>query len=112
MPIASIEDKVRQIIDAKGKDGWIEAAECARMYSKDEIKQVTDIEEKRTFYRWFKKVMKGHVEGFQVFKLQGYNLMLGLESADLKRADALKRKWELWLPTREYEITGRKRAAF
>ncbi len=98
---AEIKDKVRQIIEVSGQDGWIEATDCADKYSRDSIRKTTNIEEKRIFYRWLKKVMKGQVQGFQVFKCEGYRSLLGLGSADPKIADKIKKKWELYLPRRE-----------
>jgi len=99
-----IEDRVRRIIEAKGRKSWIEAAECAETYAIDDARRITDVGEKREFYRWLKRVMKGQVKGFQVFSLPGYHLMLGFKSADRKVAEALKTKWKLCLPRHDYDL--------
>jgi len=109
MPTAYSEEKAKRIIEAKGKNGWIEAWECAEAYSKEGVKKIAVTDERKVFYRWFKNVRMGRVKGFQVFCHQGYIPLLGLESADTKTADALKRKWNqvLVLPKNDYHIISR-----
>lgn len=105
MSTQEIEDRVRQIIESKGREGWIKATECAENYARGETRKAIDVGEKREFYRWLKRVMKGQVKGFQIFSLPGYHLMLGLMSADQKVAEALRTKWELLLPRHDYDLT-------
>ncbi len=75
---ASIESKVRDVLEKKGKGGWLRASECAKLFAKGDASLETK------FYRWRKQVGKNKVSGFQAIKLAGNISFIGLDSADPK----------------------------
>ena len=85
MLAANIEKRVREIVETKGKEGWIRVQECAIEYAKDAKNNPRlneTVETRKTkFYRWRKKVGKGKVKGFKVLLLPGNISYIGLEAA-------------------------------
>ncbi len=71
-----IEVEVKEILESKGRAGWLRVGECAKLYARGNASKETK------FYRWRKKVEKGKVKGFQVLVLPGNISFIGLESAD------------------------------
>jgi len=67
---------IKEILEKKGKGGWLRVSECAKEYAKGD-----DSKETR-FYRWRKQVEKGKVSGFQVLKLAGNISFIGIENAN------------------------------
>lgn len=82
MLVANIETEVREILEKKGRSGWLRVGECAKEYGRDPITGKTNKSRETKFYRWRKKVEKSQVKGFQVLNLPGNISFIGLESAD------------------------------
>jgi len=80
--ISCIEDRVRAIIEKKGKAGWLRVNECSKFYAEEPITRAINETERTNFFRWHKKVEKGKIDGFQVLKLPGNISFIGLKSAD------------------------------
>ena len=76
MLAANIETEVREILQKKGKGGWLRVSQCAKLYANGNASKETK------FYRWRKQVEKGKVKGFQVVSLPGNIVFIGLDSAD------------------------------
>jgi hypothetical protein len=83
MLATNIEQEVKEILEKKGKGGWLRVSECAKIYGKDDESRETK------FYRWRKKVEKGKTANFQVLKLPGNISFIGLSSADPKVLESL-----------------------
>ena len=82
MLATNIESKVKQILETKGKSGWLRTSECAKLYADGNSSKET------RFYRWRKNVEKGIVKGFQVVKLPNNITYIGLDYADPKILEA------------------------
>jgi hypothetical protein len=67
---------IKEILEKKGRGGWLRVSECAEEYAQE------DDSKKTCFYRWRKQVEKGKVSGFQVLKLVGNISFIGLENAN------------------------------
>jgi hypothetical protein len=86
----NIEKKVAQILEKKGKAGWLRVQECTKEYAKEYVKDPTtgvtretiNASEETKFYRWRKQVEKNKVKGFQILKLPGNISFIGLEDAN------------------------------
>ena len=83
MLAANIESKVKEILETKGKSGWLRTSECAKLYADNNASEET------RFYRWRRQVEKKKVKGFQVVKLPNNMSFIGLDSADPKALEAL-----------------------
>ncbi len=83
MLATNIEREVREILERKGKDGWLRTTKCAKFYGRGDKSRET------YFYRWRKKVQKSKVAGFKVLKLPDNVSFIGLKSADERAINAL-----------------------
>lgn len=63
MLAANIETEIKQIIEKKGKEGWLRVQECANEYAKDPVTKQFNGSRKTKFYRVRKQIEKGKVEG-------------------------------------------------
>lgn len=83
MLAANIESRVKEILETKGKGGWLRTSECAKLYADGNKSEETK------FYRWRRQVERGKVRGFQVVKLPNNITFIGLDSADPRILEAL-----------------------
>jgi len=93
MLAANIEEQIKEIIEKKGKAGWLRTQKCANEYAdlaanKPWIKETRE-SRKTKFYRWYKKVKKGKVKSFQVVMLPGNISFIGLKEANPQMIEAL-----------------------
>ncbi len=76
------EQKIRQIIERQGKNGWLRVQACANEYAKDPITGKTNPSLETDFYRVRKRIDKGKVESLKLQLLPGNVSYIGLSSAD------------------------------
>ena len=83
------ELEIKQIIENKGKDGWLRVQECAKEFAKDPTTKRFNNSRRTKFYRIRKQIEKGRVEGLKVLLLPGNVSYIGLSSADPEAIERL-----------------------
>ena len=82
--MTTLVEEIKQIIEKKGKAGWLRTEECAKEYSRDPLTKQPDDSRRRKFYRIRKQIEKGKEKGLQIQLLPGNISYTGLSSADPK----------------------------
>lgn len=102
---SNIESEIKEILEKKGKAGWLRMRECEKEYlklkgkpRKDEGTVKQSGERQGTlhvrFYRWTTKVEQKKVEGFQILKFPNNMSYIGLATADPSSLDSMIAKNE------------------
>jgi hypothetical protein len=90
---SNIESEVKEILENKGKAGWLRMGECEKAYLKLKSRENQGTVHVR-FYRWTKEIEQKKVRGFQIVKFLSNISHIGLATADPSVLDSMIAKNE------------------